>query len=302
MATMRLRYVHSFVDKTGRVRFYFRHCGKRWPLPGEPGSAAFAARYDELRRECLVARAPNNVAFGPGTIGWVIERYLVGSDYTSKAPGTQQIYRAALDRLKEICGRALLADLRERHVRQVRQRFTATSKADLAVMLLRMLWAFAKEVLAMDLGPNPATEIRNLHHRSWSHEPWPDSVIEKFEAEANPKPNAQLALILLLYTGQRASDVVRMRWTDYDGKGIRVRQLKTGTPLWIPCHSKLKAALERTERGSDFILTTRYGKGYSPHGLCEMIRLRSEPRIAARTGCAAMLPRPLSRRAVKSHR
>lgn len=25
MATMRLRYVHSFVDKTGRVRYYFRH-------------------------------------------------------------------------------------------------------------------------------------------------------------------------------------------------------------------------------------------------------------------------------------
>ena len=46
MATMRLRYVHSFVDRTGRVRFYFRHRGKRWPVPGEPGSAEFAASYD----------------------------------------------------------------------------------------------------------------------------------------------------------------------------------------------------------------------------------------------------------------
>ena len=45
-------------------------------------------------------------------------------------------------------------------------------------------------------------------------------MIEKFEAEAQPKPNAQLALMLLLYTGQRASDVVRMRWSDYDGEGI----------------------------------------------------------------------------------
>ena len=51
MATMRLRYVHSFVDKTGRVRYYFRHRGKRWPLPGEPGSVEFSERYDELRRE-----------------------------------------------------------------------------------------------------------------------------------------------------------------------------------------------------------------------------------------------------------
>jgi integrase len=192
--------------------------------------------------------------------------------YTSKAVGTQRVYRVALDKLKELCGRALIVDLKERHIRQIRQRFPATSKADLAVMLLRMLWVFAKEVLAMDLGPNPATEIRKLHHHNWSHEPWPDRVIEKFEAHAQPKPNAQLALMLLLYTGQRASDVVRMRWSDYDGEGIAVRQLKTGTRLWIPCHAKLRAALERTEQRSEFILTTRYSKGYSAHGLCQMIR------------------------------
>ena len=181
-------------------------------------------------------RPGDNVAFGPGTLGLVIEKYLASADYISKAQGTQRHYRVALDQLREICGRALIADLQERHIRQIRKRFTATSKADLAVMLVRMLWVFAKEVLAMDLGPNPAAEIRKLHRQGWSHEPWPDWVIEKFEAEAQPKPNAQLALMLLHYTGQRASDVVRMRWSDYDGEGIQVRQLKTGTPLWIPCH------------------------------------------------------------------
>jgi integrase len=214
-----------------------------------------------------------NVVFGPGTIGFVIEKYLANADYVSKAVGTQQVYRVALDKLKAIYGRALIADLKERHIRQIRQRFPATSKADLAVMLLRMLWVFAKEILAMDLGPNPAAEVRNLHRRGWSHEPWPERVIEKFEAEARPKPNAQLALMLLLYTGQRASDVGRMRWSDYDGEGIAVRQLKTGTPLWIPCHVKLKAALERTVRKSEFILTTRYGKHYTAYSLCQMIRV-----------------------------
>jgi enterobacteria phage integrase len=271
MVTVRLRYVHGFVDRTGRARFYFRHRGKRWPLPGLPGSAEFVARYDELLRQCLVIDQASRIAFGPCTVGFVIEKYLGSTDYTSKARGTQRHYRVALDRLKEICGRALIADLQERHIRQIRPRFTATSKADLAVMLLRMLWVFAKEVLAMDLGPNPAGEIRKLHRQGWKHEPWPESVIEQFAAEARPRPNAQLALMLLLYTGQRASDVVRMRWDQFDGRGIQVRQLKTGTPLWVPCHSRLKEALERAERKSDFILTTRYGKGYSAHGLCGMI-------------------------------
>ena len=76
MATLRLRYVHSFIDKTGRVRFYFRHQGKRWPLPGEPGTGEFAARYDELLQEHVAARRANNVTFGPNTLGLVIEKYL----------------------------------------------------------------------------------------------------------------------------------------------------------------------------------------------------------------------------------
>jgi integrase len=273
MATLRLKYVHSFVDKTGTVRFYFRHRGKRWPLPGEPGSAEFTAAYDALRRECLSARKADssNVAFGPH----VIEQYLGHDIFGKKAPGTQKLYRKTLDHLRDICGSALIGDLQERHCRQIRQKFTATSKADLAMTMLRILWTFAKEELAMDLGPNPTGEIQKRHQQGWSHEPWPEWVIEKFEAEGEPKPNAQLALMLLHYTGQRVSDVVRMRWSDYGGERIKVRQLKTGTPLLIRCHSRLKAAPDRAERRSEFILTTRYGKGYQAHGLCGMIRMEA---------------------------
>jgi integrase len=271
MATMRLRYVHSFVDKTGRIRYYFRHRGQRWPLPGIPGSAEFSRRYDELRRDHIQVKQ-NNVAFGPNTIGSVIEKYVAGDDFKVKAHHTTRQYRRLLDRIKEICGRALITDLREEHVREIRKRFLPhTFTADEVVMLLSVLWVFAKEHLAMPLGPNPTTDVPRLHKRSWEHEPWPDSVIQKFEAEAGPKPNARLALLLLLYTGQRAGDVAAMKWEQYDGKGIEVRQLKTDELLWIPCHSKLKAALDSTERKSDFILTTQFGSGYSAGAFCNMI-------------------------------
>jgi integrase len=271
MATMKLRYVHSFVDKTGRVRFYFRHKGERWPLPGQPGSMEFAARYDELRRERVEPRR-NNVAFGPNTVGSIIEKYIASDAFKTKAHHTRRQYRRLLDRVKEICGRALIADLREEHVREIRSRFLPhTFTADEVVMLLSILWVFAKENLAMRLGQNPATDIRRLHKRSWEHEPWPESVIRKFEAEARPQPNARLALLLLLFTGQRAGDVAAMKWEQYDGKGIEVRQQKTDELLWIPCHSKLRAALDSAERKSDFILTTQFGSGYSAGAFCNMI-------------------------------
>jgi integrase len=267
---VRLRYVHSFVDKTGRVRFYFRRRGKRWPLPGEPGSVEFTARYDELRRDCIKpGPGRGNVAFGPNTLGAVIEKWLASDAFTSKAHHTKRQYRR---RIKEICGRALIGDLREEHVREIRSRFLpATFTADEAVMLLSMLWQFAKEHLAMRLGPKPTTDVRKLHKQSWEHEPWPAPVIERFEAEARPKPNAALALLLLLYTGQRAGDVAAMKWERYDGKGIEVRQQKTDELLWIPCHSRLKNALDRAQRKSEFILTTQLGSGYSDGAFCNMI-------------------------------
>jgi integrase len=273
MATMRLRYVHSFVDKTGRPRYYFRYRRKRWPLSGLPGSTEFATHYDALRRQCLAEgpSPPNNIVFGPETLGSVVEKYIASGDFTSKASATIRAYRGVLDQLKEAYGGGRITDLRERHIREIRKRFPSTSRADLAVMLLGMLWTYAKEKLAMDLSINPAVDIARLHRRGWSHEPWPERVIEKFEAEARPKPIAQLALALLLYTGQRGSDVVRMKWADYDGTGIAVRQLKTGTPLWIRCHKKLKAILESAPRPSEFILTSRYGSGYTAGGLRDLI-------------------------------
>jgi hypothetical protein len=86
---------------------------------------------------------------------------------------------------------------------------------------MRVLWSFAKEELAMDLGRNPAEEIKPLHSREWSHEPWPEEVIAKFKIEAQPKPNAQLALALLLYTGSGRATSCECGGINMTGRGYR---------------------------------------------------------------------------------
>ena len=43
------KYVHGFVDRHGRPRFYFRRAGfKKVPLPGLPWSPEFMAAYQEV--------------------------------------------------------------------------------------------------------------------------------------------------------------------------------------------------------------------------------------------------------------
>ena len=49
---------------------------------------------------------------------------------------------------------------------------------------------------------------------------------------------------MLLYTGQRAGDIVKMRRSDVADGFIRVIQEKTGTELSIPLHPALIAAIK----------------------------------------------------------
>jgi integrase len=277
MAILRLKYVHAWHDKkTGRTRYYFRHRGRQWALPGVPGSSEFGSVYDGLYQQ-HVAKLKLAIAFAPATLGSVIEKYLASEEYQSKSRNTQRIYRRVLDRLKEIAGRGLIADLREHHVRQIRQRFLpATALADLSVIVLRILWMLAKEELAMRLEVNPASDIRRLHKNPRAYEPWPDEVIAKFQYHVRANTTARLALLLLLFTGQRVGDVAAMKWGQYDGKGIGVRQQKTSALLWIPCYGVLKAGLDTAPRPSEFIV----GKGFTGDGLSNVVR-RALRRIGA---------------------
>jgi integrase len=75
-----------------------------------------------------------------------------------------------------------------------------------------------------------------------------------------------LALALGLYTAQRKGDVLRMGWQHVMGDMIAVRQQKTSTPLMIPIHPELRAALESVPRTNLTFLTTARGAPYDANG------------------------------------
>lgn len=102
-------------------------------------------------------------------------------------------------------------------------------------------------------------------------ERWSEKDVDMFLTTA-PK-HLKSAFLLALYTGQRKSDLVRMRWEDYDGKFIKVRQKKTGKELSIPVHPKLRADLEARRnvpqtkgRNLPFIILNSHGDPWTFEG------------------------------------
>ena len=127
------------------------------------------------------------------------------------------------------------------------------------------------EFCQLPLGHNPAHVVARVHTDRKSHKPWPDEVVDK--ALTVSDPTLHLALSLLLYTGQREGDVIKMKWTDIRDDEILVEQEKTGTKVWIPLHRNLKGLLDQTLRNGDFILnTSRGGPFASSQSLYEKIK------------------------------
>jgi integrase len=147
-----------------------------------------------------------------------------------------------LDRFGAKHGHRLVLDMPRAKVAAYVHEIGAThpGMANLTRSVLRKLLAHAVRVgMRTD---NPVTEIDR--YKLGTRHTWSDSQLKAFEDKWPLGTRQRLAYALLLYTGQRGGDVVRMRRQDITGGCIAVVQQKTGTALSIPIHPELAAAMK----------------------------------------------------------
>jgi integrase len=61
--------------------------------------------------------------------------------------------------------------------------------------------------------------------------------------------------------------VLAITWNAYDGQSLTLNRQKTGEPIWVPCHSRLKQALDDTPRVAVTIVTSSKGQPFTVSGL-----------------------------------
>src|SRR5262249_206973 len=110
------KYVHGYIDRHGRPRFYFRRGGfKRAPLPGLPWSPEFMEAYqtalDKTPRVEIGAR--RTVA---GTVNAVVIGYFASAAFQNLASASQRHYRGIIERFRCEHGDKRIAKLERRNV------------------------------------------------------------------------------------------------------------------------------------------------------------------------------------------
>ncbi|MBX9747531.1 MAG: tyrosine-type recombinase/integrase [Hyphomonadaceae bacterium] len=122
---------------------------------------------------------------------------------------------------------------------------------------------------------NPADGIKPIRTEGGFAE-WPEEVIAQFEERWTLGSKPRLALDLLVYTGQRRSDVVQMARANIRDGAIRVVQVKTGAPLWLPIHPRLAQSIAAASPTGLFLLMTEYGRPFSAAGFGNWFRAQCD--------------------------
>ncbi len=278
MAKIDVPYVQAYADRHGRRRFYYRRAGHpRTPLP-PPGDPGFLAAYEAAAGATRAAGGAGAERTQPGSIAALIVAYYASAEWAALRASTRIGYRNMLDRFREQHGAKRVATLEPRHLEAIFHKLAATPGA--ARNLRKRLRRVFR--LAVRLGwrtDNPVTEteppVRRRNQVGFI--PWTEAEIAAFEARWPSGTRERLALALLLYTGQRRSDVVTMGRQHIKAGRIHVSQLKTGARLAIRIHPALQRELDQLPASDTlaFVLTAQ-GTPFTAQGFSAWFRDRAQ--------------------------
>jgi integrase len=265
------KYVHGYIDRHGRARFYFRRAGfKKIALPGLPWSPDFMAAYE------LALAGQERIEIGasrtrPGTVAALTVAYFNSIAFRCLAAETQRTRRNILERFRAEHGDKRFTLLQREHiVRMLGSKISKPSAARNWLNTIRAMMQFAiAEGMRQD---DPTRDVKSPKIKTEGFTTWSEENIAAFEQTHAIGTRARLALALLLYTAQRRSDVVRMGRQNIRDGALHVRQQKTGATLVIPLHSELRNTLDATPPKNMTFLTTREGKPFTAPGFTNWFR------------------------------
>ena len=233
--------VECIPKKNGQKFYYYRvRAGNktiRLRMPNDPRSPEFAAKWREFSEPAQGRRIT------PHSFAALIESYKSSAEFQQLRPITKRDYQRRLDWIGSKLGEMDAAHYPRAEVLRMRDNCQDRPReANYRISVISVIME-----RAINLGwrsDNPAKGVKKLKlgkgYRPWSEE----EIVRYFEFA---DPIGAMIVELALGTGQRPSDLPRMRWNDYDGEFVRVTTSKASKEMWIPPTDRLKTVLENAK-------------------------------------------------------
>lgn len=226
-----------------------------------PSAPEFHVAYVDAHKE-RVTRPEGNMAS-------LVALFRDSPEFKGKADSTKAEYRRYLDMIDAEFGTMPLRAIENIRARGKFKAWRDTMsdnprKADYAWTTLARVLSIAKDRGKISL--NVCERGGRLYKSDRAENVWgADAIRAMMEHSSHP---LRLALMLALWTGQRQGDLLRLPWSAYDGRFLRMKQGKTGARVKIPVVGLLKEVLdeEAKKKTSTTILTNTRGGSWTSDG------------------------------------
>lgn len=285
-----LKYLSAEPDRHGNMRLYARRYGRRIRIRVARDDPAFLETYQKalatLAELPNAAEPPSNTAKKKiavrGTLGWLASLYFGSDEFRGLQSGPTR--RAVIeDCLRETvregstdvmadCPLSYLTPAKIKRLRDLKKGLPGAANNRRKYLSAMFGWAVEEGHLTH----NPARDVRRVKYARKGFHTWTVAEVCKY-AEGHPigtKP--YLALCLLLFTGTRSGDMIRLGPQHVHGDCIafvprktrHVRADESVKPLLPP----LAAAIKAGPIGKISFLETQYGKRFSDKGIGNAMR------------------------------
>lgn len=224
--TVKLKNILNDTDRHGNARWYYRppkkdgvRTGTMVRLRGEPGTPQFIEEYLAAVAGQTVAKRKVILPASNESLRGLVVGYYKSAYFRTLGPSTQKARRGILDTIceslvdtqagKKRRGDLPYAEMRAKHVRAIRDEkldFPEAANGRLKALGQVFKWAIEEELVETD----PTAAVDNLKGSSIGFHTWTMEEVHAFEQRHPVGTRARLALALLLFTGVRRSDVVKL--------------------------------------------------------------------------------------------
>jgi len=245
----KLPYLHREKTRHGTITWYVRigH-GPRVRLRAAPNSPEFMEQYRAAINGDVPSPASVKPSGDPRTLAWLVDQWRKSSDWGSKANATRRQRENLLHHVLEKSGRVPFRAVRKEHIVEGRERRQATPfAANNFIKTMRALFRWAVEAKFLD--EDPTEGVTFIKTKTDGFLAWTVDDVERFRARWPLGTRERLALEVLLNTGLRRGDAVRLGRQHVRDGVATLRAEKTGVELFIPILPALAEALKHGPKG-----------------------------------------------------
>ncbi len=255
------QHLHHEKTRHGNWVWYVRmgH-GPRVRLPDEYGTDEFWEAYNAALYGKPVARQKGPAA---GSVAWLIARYIESAEWSDLSPATRKQRHAVYRIVEEKMGALAIGKLNKASILAARdKRRDKPHAANNLVKAMRGLFGWAVDRGHVAANPTTGVKLLSGANDDEGFHAWTENEVDRFEARWPLGTRQRLSFDLLLYTGLRRGDAVKLGRQHVRGDEFTLRTEKTGAVVTRPILAPLATSIAATTTGDLAFLVTERGQPF----------------------------------------